>query len=259
MAPGPSPCQLSTSFSRRRGLAGADCEAKPARNENVACQSGARQARHPRGPSRAAPGLPLAVDHLDGLVERLHRQPQRRRAQVQPLPGAARRDRARRGRSGRARRSARRAARSRAEHRASGSSQAWWLVSAETGNRRAYVRRSWTGPPRRASARRDGRRSRRSKLRNQRSLSAIMALSAMIASVASTTAASNSRRFSPSSKRNTRTRRRSRPWAAQIAPVLRRRLAAIVGVPVGVAIGDGGDRARPAPRASRGVRRRLAA
>jgi hypothetical protein len=49
----------------------------------------AGQARDALRPLIALPGLALAVDHLDRLVERLHGEPARGGAQVQPLPDAS--------------------------------------------------------------------------------------------------------------------------------------------------------------------------
>ena len=80
------PHSSTTSLSLRLGLGGAGRDAKPARNENVACHSSPvrrRNALRPLGPS---PGLAFAVDHLDRLIERLHSEPTRGRAQMLPLP-----------------------------------------------------------------------------------------------------------------------------------------------------------------------------
>jgi hypothetical protein len=49
----------------------------------------AGQARDALRPLIALPGLAFAVDHLDRLVERLHGEPARGGAQVQPLPDAS--------------------------------------------------------------------------------------------------------------------------------------------------------------------------
>ncbi len=49
----------------------------------------AGQARNALRPLVALPGLSFAVDHLDRLIERLHREPTRGRAQMHPLPDAS--------------------------------------------------------------------------------------------------------------------------------------------------------------------------
>src|SRR5580692_10069600 len=52
----------------------------------------AGQARDALRPLGAPPGLAFAVDHLDRLIERLHGEPTRGRAQVQLLPDTPGRD-----------------------------------------------------------------------------------------------------------------------------------------------------------------------
>ena len=192
----------------------------------------AGQARDALRPLIALPGLAFAVDHLDRLVERLHGEPARGGAQVQPLPDA----------SGGERRLAIVAIADRDEAGQGRGSQLDVASVPEPG-RVARLGRNRKEP---RISEREERQARSiqggsvaigfdlgGRGRNQRSLLAIIVLSSMMAWVASTTAASNARRSSPSSNRMTPPLIVASP-AQEFPPVRRYRLAPLVSVAIGV-------------------------